>query len=63
MYFRFSSFQGREYSEDDLREICASVLRDRLAELTAGLKGPPGRPGRGYRGPAGVAGPRGPIGK
>ena len=55
-------FQGREYSEEDLREICASVLRDRLSELTAGLQGPPGRPGRGYRGLPGKPGPRGPIG-
>ncbi|CAB4067915.1 COL9A [Lepeophtheirus salmonis] len=41
---------GREYSEEDLRDICASVLRDRLSELTSGLRGPPGPPGRGYRG-------------
>ena len=60
-FFRETT-QGREYSEDDLREICASVLRDRLSELTAGLSGPPGRPGRGYRGPVGSSGPRGPIG-
>merc|ERR1712212_334314 len=49
------------YSENDLREICAAVLRDKLSELTAGLQGPPGRPGRGYRGKPGKAGPRGQL--
>merc|ERR1712106_1023180 len=53
---------GRAYSEDDLREICASVLRDRLSELTAGLVGPPGPPGRGRIGRSGKSGQRGPIG-
>merc|ERR1712107_970066 len=48
--------------EDDLREICASVLRDRLSELTAGLIGPPGPRGRGMRGTSGKPGPRGPMG-
>ena len=39
------------------------MFLDRLAELTAGLQGPPGPRGMGVRGKQGPSGPRGPVGR
>ncbi|KAI1295464.1 Collagen alpha-1(XXI) chain [Halotydeus destructor] len=59
---------GRSFTEDELREVCAAVLREQLHELTNKLRGPPGpagRPGKtgrsspGKPGPPGMQGPQG----
>ncbi|CAN8001913.1 unnamed protein product [Ixodes hexagonus] len=50
---------GRGFTEEEMREICSTVLREQLAELTAKLRGPAGLPGRGKPGRAGPPGPQG----
>ncbi|XP_070530965.1 collagen alpha-1(IX) chain isoform X3 [Cardiocondyla obscurior] len=50
---------GRSISEPEIRDICASVLRERLKELTEGLRGLPGLPGPARHGRPGRAGKRG----
>ncbi|XP_055624553.1 collagen alpha-1(IX) chain-like isoform X1 [Toxorhynchites rutilus septentrionalis] len=47
---------GRSFTESEVRDICAAVLRDQLAELTEGLIGPPGPPGVSRPGRPGVPG-------
>ncbi|XP_066139127.1 collagen alpha-1(IX) chain-like [Euwallacea fornicatus] len=53
---------GRSISESEIREICAAVLRDELADLSEALAGAPGQPGSsmpGKPGPSGIPGPPG----
>ncbi|VEN51634.1 unnamed protein product [Callosobruchus maculatus] len=38
--------QGRSFTEDEVRNICAAVWRDQLADLAGTLVGPPGPPGQ-----------------
>ncbi|CRL08328.1 CLUMA_CG021352, isoform A [Clunio marinus] len=55
---------GRSFSEEEVREICYSVLRNQLEELTANLQGPQGPPGQpGKRGPQGSQGDQGQQGE
>lgn len=50
---------GRGFTEEEMREMCSSVLREQLSELTNKLRGPPGSPGRGKPGKPGPPGPQG----
>ncbi|VEN33654.1 unnamed protein product [Callosobruchus maculatus] len=53
---------GRSFSEDEVRNICAAVLRDQLADLADTLVGPPGPPGQSRPGKPGPPGDQGPPG-
>ncbi|XP_053686924.1 collagen alpha-1(IX) chain-like [Sabethes cyaneus] len=53
---------GRSVTEAEVRDICASVLRDQLAQITEGLIGPPGPPGESRSGRPGLPGKPGPKG-
>ncbi|XP_071637944.1 uncharacterized protein [Temnothorax longispinosus] len=50
---------GHSISEAEIRDICATVLRERLNELTESLRGLPGLPGPARHGRPGRAGKRG----
>jgi len=56
---------GNGFTRSEIREMCLSILKEQLAELTNTFVGPPGPPGRsiiGKPGPPGIQGPTGDIG-
>ncbi|KAK2577988.1 hypothetical protein KPH14_008418 [Odynerus spinipes] len=50
---------GRSISEAEIRDICATVLREHMTEMATLMQGPPGPPGRGRPGRPGSPGPQG----
>ncbi|RWS29757.1 hypothetical protein B4U80_07992, partial [Leptotrombidium deliense] len=50
---------SKSTSVEELREICISVFRDQITEITSKLQGPPGPPGHGKVGRPGPPGPPG----
>ncbi|CAI6360964.1 unnamed protein product [Macrosiphum euphorbiae] len=55
-------YSGNGFTENEIKEMCKSILKEQLAELTNTFIGPPGPPGRsiiGKPGPPGIQGPPG----
>ncbi|XP_026822449.1 collagen alpha-1(IX) chain-like [Rhopalosiphum maidis] len=55
-------YSGNSFNENEIKEICKSILKEQLSELTNTFIGPPGPPGRsiiGKPGPPGIQGPPG----
>uniref|UniRef100_A0A2S2PZ16 Collagen alpha-1(XXI) chain n=1 Tax=Sipha flava TaxID=143950 RepID=A0A2S2PZ16_9HEMI len=56
-------YSGNSFSENEIKEICISILKEQLMELTSSLVGPPGPPGRSIIGKPGSPGIQGPPGE
>lgn len=56
-------YSGNSFTENEIKEMCKSVLKEQLAELTNTFNGPPGPPGRSIIGKPGLPGIQGPPGE